>query len=84
MGDREERQANQPDDEVVGALYFNEGEDLNPNMDPCVGGGTDRGTWWMGRPNLTAECLIWSKSAHARRPTNFRSTAMIEEACKKG
>ena len=34
MGDREEEQANQPDDEVIAGLYYDGGEDLDPNADP--------------------------------------------------
>ena len=83
MGDREEREADQPDNEVVRDLYFDDVEALDLNADPHIGGGTNRAMWWMGRPNLITKHLIWPKLAHTRRPTDFRSTAIVEEACKK-
>ena len=64
-------------------LYFDEAKELDPNVDLWVGGGTNEAMWWIGGPTLTADCLIWPKSAYTRRPMDFRSAAMVEETCKK-
>ena len=45
MGDREEREAKQPDDMLGEGLHFGDEEVLDPNANPCVGGGTNGAKW---------------------------------------
>ena len=45
MGNREKGQADQPDNEIKRGLYYDKGEDLDPDADPQVGGGTNRAMW---------------------------------------
>ena len=62
----------------------NDPQPLDPYADPWAGGGMDGATWWMGGLNLATNHLIWPKLAHTRRPTDFRSASIVEDACQKG
>ena len=65
-------------------VVFEQEEDTlamsKPN--PRIGGGTDTDTWWTGGPNLKK--LTRPKSSNARRPTDLKSLAKVQDACEEG
>ena len=81
MDDRDQVEEEEGPHDEGDYLMFDNPQDLDPNADPRVGGGTNGATWWTGGPNLMTSRLIWPKSAHARRPTDFQSAS---NACQKG
>ena len=49
---------------------------------PRIGGGTGSDSWWTGGPNLTPRTK--AHTAHAGRPSDFKSASKVQEACTKG
>jgi hypothetical protein len=49
---------------------------------PSIGGGTGSDSWWTGGPNLTHRTK--AHTAHAGRPSNFKSASKVQEVCTKG
>jgi hypothetical protein len=50
--------------------------------DPRIGGGTNGNTWWVGGSNLNRKTR--ATTTKARRPDEFRSANIIENACTEG
>lgn len=65
-------------------VVFEQEEDTPamPAPNPRIGGGTDTDTWWTGGPNLKK--LTRPKSSNARRPTDLKSLAKVQDACEEG
>ena len=49
---------------------------------PRIGGGTGSDSWWTGGPNLAPRTK--AHTAHAGRPSDFKSASKVQEVCTKG
>jgi hypothetical protein len=57
-------------------------ETMSDVTDPRIGGGEDPETWWTGGSNINIRTR--PHTYHARRPTDFKSAAKVQELCCAG